>query len=199
MRAASIVVLASGDGSLAEALIRAGRADGLFAVDALVTDRDGINALQRAANLETPVVVVDFDSYANRDDWENELAARIASFEPWLVVSAGFMRILSPEFLTRFKIINSHPSLLPHFPGAHAVADALAAGVGETGCTVHFVDSGIDTGPVLAQRKLQISPEENVMTLHERIKEIERVLLPEVVTGLVLDHFATSEESGQGE
>lgn len=199
MRAASIVVLASGDGSLAEALIRAGRADGLFAVAALVTDRDGINALKRAANLETPVVVVDFDSYANRDDWENELAARIASFEPWLVVSAGFMRILSPEFLTKFKIINSHPSLLPHFPGAHAVDDALAAGVGETGCTVHFVDSGIDTGQVLAQRKLQIFPEDNVMRLHERIKEIERVLLPEVVTGLALDHFATSEESGQGE
>ncbi len=199
MRAASIVVLASGDGSLAEALIRAGRADGLFAVAALVTDRGGINALQRAANLDTPVVVVDFDSYANRDDWENELAARIASFEPWLVVSAGFMRILSSEFLTKFKIINSHPSLLPHFPGAHAVDDALAAGVGETGCTVHCVDSGIDTGRVLAQRKLQIFPEENVITLHERIKEIERVLLPEVVTGLVLDNFATLEESGQGE
>ena len=191
--------MASGDGSLAEALIRAGRADGLFAVAALVTDRGGINALKRAANLDTPVVVVDFDSYANRGDWENELAARIARFEPWLVVSAGFMRILSPEFLTKFKIINSHPSLLPHFPGAHAVDDAIAAGVDETGCTVHFVDSGIDTGRALAQRKLQILPEDNVMTLHERIKEIERVVLPEVVTGLALAHFATPEGSGQGE
>ena len=191
--------MASGDGSLAEALIRAGRANAPFSVVALVSDRGNINALKRAANLDTPVVVVDFDSYANRDDWENELAARIASFEPWLVVSAGFMRILSPEFLTKFKIINSHPSLLPHFRGAHAVDDAIAAGVDETGCTVHFVDTGIDTGRVLAQRKLQIFPEDNVITLHERIKEIERVLLPEVVTGLALAHFATPEESGQRE
>ena len=199
MRAASIVVLASGDGSLAEALMRVGRASAAFSVVALVSDRDGIKALKRAANLETPAVVVDFESFANRNDWEKELAARIASFGPWLVVSAGFMRILSPEFLTKFKVINSHPSLLPHFPGARAVEDALAAGVGETGCTVHFVDAGIDTGQVLAQRKLQIFPEDNALTLHERIKEIERVLLPEIVTGLALTHFAKSEESGQRE
>ena len=191
--------MASGDGSLAEALIRAGGASASFAVVALVSDRGAINALKRADNLDTPVVVVDFDSFTDRDDWESELAERISSFEPWLVVSAGFMRILSPKFLTKFKVINSHPSLLPHFPGAHAVDDALAAGVSETGCTVHFVDSGIDTGQVIAQRKLQIFPEDDATSLHERIKEIERVLLPEVVIELALTHFAKSEESGQRE
>ena len=176
--------MASGDGSLAEALIRAGRADGLFAVAALVTDRGGINALKRADNLDTPVVVVDFDSYANRDDWENELAARIASFEPWLVVSAGFMRILSPEFLTKFNVINSHPSLLPDFPGAHPVADTLAAGATETGCSVHYVDAGVDSGPIIAQRKIVILDGDDEASLHERIKEVERVFLPEVVADL---------------
>ena len=191
--------MASGEGSLAEALIRAERAGAPFLVAALVTDRGEVNALKRAANLVTPVVVVDFNSFAERSDWERELASCVASFDPWLVVSAGFMRILSPQFLAQFKVINSHPSLLPLFPGAHAVAGALAAGVGETGCTVHWVDSGIDTGQVLAQRKVRIVAEDNVTTLHERIKEIERILLPEVVTELALARLATAEKSGHRE
>lgn len=195
MRAASIVVLASGNGSLAEALIRVGQDGAPYSVAALVTDRSGVNALSRAARLATPTTVVDFGSFADRDEWERSLTSVVASFEPWLVVSAGFMRILSPRFLARFKIINSHPSLLPLFPGSHAVADALAAGVTETGCTVHWVDSGVDSGPVIAQRKVPISVGDEVMTLHERIKEVERVLLPEVVTELARSRIKTSGES----
>jgi len=196
VRAASIVVLASGDGSLAEALIRVGQDGAPYSVAALVTDRGGVNALSRAARLATPTTVVDFDSFADRDEWERSLTSVVASFEPWLVVSAGFMRILSPRFLARFKIINSHPSLLPLFPGSHAVADALAAGATETGCTVHWVDSGVDSGPVIAQRKVPISVGDEVMTLHERIKEVERILLPEVVTELARSRIKTSGKSG---
>ena len=184
MRAASIVILASGEGSLAEALIHMELENAPYSVAALVTDRSNINVLKRAATMATPAVVVDFNSFAERRDWESELASIVASYDPWLVVSAGFMRILSPRFLAQFKVINSHPSLLPLFPGMHAVADALAAGVEETGCTVHLVDSGVDTGPVLAQRKVRIATDDNATTLHERIKEIERVLLPEVVAEL---------------
>jgi len=191
VRAASIVVLASGDGSLAEALIRVGQDGAPYSVAALVTDRGGVNALSRAARLATPTVVVDFGSFADRDEWERSLTSVVASFDPWLVVSAGFMRILSPRFLARFKIINSHPSLLPLFPGSHAVADALAAGATETGCTVHWVDSGVDSGPVIVQRKVSISVGDEVMTLHERIKEVERILLPEVVTELARSRIKT--------
>jgi len=184
--AAPIVVLASGDGSLAEALIQVAKAGAPYSVAALVTDRDGVNALNRAARLLTPTVVVDFDAYANRADWESALAQTVASFRPWLVVSAGFMRILSPKFLAQFDVINSHPSLLPLFPGSNSVADALAAGVSETGCTVHKVDSGVDTGPVIVQRRVSILAGDDESSLHERIKEIERVLLPEVVVELAM-------------
>lgn len=184
MRAAPIVVLASGDGSLAEALIRASQDGAPYEVAALITDRTGINALNRAARLDIPTVVVEYGSYGNREDWESALADAVANFDPWLVVSAGFMRILSPKFLARFKLINSHPSLLPLFPGSHAVAEALASGARETGCTVHEIDAGVDTGPVIAQRKVAILESDDESTLHERIKEVERVLLPEVVTEL---------------
>lgn len=196
MRTAPIVVLSSGDGSLAEALIRVGQDGAPYSVAALVTDRGGVNALSRAARLATPTAVVDFDSFADRDEWERSLTSVVASFDPWLVVSAGFMRILSPRFLARFKIINSHPSLLPLFPGSHAVADALAAGATETGCTVHWVDSGVDSGPVITQRKVSIFVGDEVMTLHERIKEVERILLPEVVTELARSRIKTSGKSG---
>jgi phosphoribosylaminoimidazolecarboxamide formyltransferase/IMP cyclohydrolase len=186
VRAAPIVILASGDGSIAESLIQAAHEGAPFSVAALLTDRAEINAINRAASLGIPVEVVDFKEYENRADWEEELARRVASFEPWLVVSAGFMRILSPKFLAQFGIINSHPSLLPLFPGAHAVADALSAGVDQTGCTVFSVDEGVDTGPIIAQRDVQILAHDDVATLHERIKVVERKLMPEVVTELAL-------------
>lgn len=187
MPAPSIVILASGDGSLAEALIRAAQGEAIFQVAALVTDRSDVNALRRAASLSIPSAVVDFNVFSTRADWENALSKVVASFNPWIVVSAGFMRVLSPEFLADFVVINSHPSLLPLFPGTHAVRDALAAGELTTGCTVHFVDAGVDTGPVIEQREVSVDPSDTEATLHERIKVIERVLLPEVVAKLALE------------
>lgn len=192
MRTTPIIVLASGDGSLAEALIRVGEGGAPYFVAAIITDRGEIKVLDRAAKLRTPTRVVDFKAFASRADWENALLSEVANFDPFLVVSAGFMRILSPNFLARFKVINSHPSLLPLFPGAHPVADTLAAGVMETGCSIHFVDSGVDTGPVIDQRKVLIDEKDTVESLHERIKEVERVLLPEVVTKLALAHQQAS-------
>jgi phosphoribosylglycinamide formyltransferase-1 len=123
----------------------------------------------------------------SRDDWCQVLADSVQRFQPEWVVCAGFMRILSGDFLQRFpgRVINTHPSLLPQFPGAHAVADALAAGVTSTGASVHFVDEGIDTGPVLAQEVVPVLPGDNLSSLHERIKQTERRQLVHVVAKLV--------------
>jgi phosphoribosylglycinamide formyltransferase-1 len=123
---------------------------------------------------------------ADREEWDLRLLAAIESADPDWIVSAGFMRIIGPQVLSRYqgRIINTHPALLPAFPGAHAVRDALAAGVTSTGCTVHFVDSGVDTGPVIAQRKVEILEGDSEATLHERIKEVERDLIVSVVRDL---------------
>ena len=114
---------------------------------------------------------------------EDDVQDAVAAYRPDLVVSAGFMKILGPAFLARFagRVVNTHPALLPAFPGAHAVADALAHGVRVTGCTVHLVDAGVDTGPIVAQQAVDIEPDDDVDTLHERIKVVERRLLVEVI------------------
>jgi phosphoribosylglycinamide formyltransferase-1 len=124
---------------------------------------------------------------SDRSEWDRELLAAIESTDPDWIVSAGFMRILGPAVLSRFqgRIVNTHPAWLPAFPGAHAVRDALAAGATSTGCTVHFVDGGVDTGPVIAQRAVEIFPTDNEASLHERIKVVERDLIIEVVQDLV--------------
>jgi phosphoribosylglycinamide formyltransferase-1 len=123
----------------------------------------------------------------SRDDWCQVLADSVQRFQPEWVVCAGFMRILSGDFLQRFpgRVINTHPSLLPQFPGAHAVADALAAGVTSTGVSVHFIDEGIDTGPVIAQEVVPVLPGDDLSSLHERIKQTERRQLVDVVAKLV--------------
>jgi len=113
----------------------------------------------------------------DRAIWDQELLSLVKKYQPDLVVSAGFMRILAPQFVQTFKVINSHPALLPLFPGAHAVRDALAAGATETGTTIHWVDEGIDTGEVIAQERLEITPTDTEESLHERIKIIERGLI----------------------
>jgi phosphoribosylglycinamide formyltransferase-1 len=113
----------------------------------------------------------------DRATWNIELEGLIAALRPDLVVSAGFMRILPAAITDRFKIINSHPALLPLFPGAHAVRDAMAAGATETGTTIHWVDAGVDTGEVIAQEKVEILPEDTEESLHERIKIVERGLI----------------------
>lgn len=150
-------------------------------VVAVAADRTGIRALDvaRTAGLET--LVHPLGDSPDRETWDAAFTAAVDAAEPDLVVSAGFMKILGPQFLAAFPVVNTHPALLPAFPGAHAVRDALAYGVQVTGCTVHLVDHGVDTGPVLAQRAVAVEDGDDEATLHERIKTVERELLVDVV------------------
>ena len=120
---------------------------------------------------------------ADRAEWDRGLTARVAAYTPDLVISAGFMKLVGAAFLDEFegRFINTHPALLPRFPGAHAVRDALAAGVSVTGCTIFAVDAGVDTGPIIAQAPVPVQPGDTEATLHERIKQTERRLLVDVV------------------
>ena len=179
-----IVVLASGSGTLLQALLDSDLRPFIVAVG---TDRGDAGALGRAVNRGVPTFVVDPAAFANRADWDEALQEAVSAQDPDLIVSAGFMRILCPEFVAAFagRIINTHPALLPQFPGAYAVRDALAAGVRETGCTVHYIDEGVDTGPIIAQVTVEILPGDDEATLHERIKVAERSLLIAVITELI--------------
>ncbi len=180
------MILASGTGSLTSALLDAADDDEYPAtVAAVVSDRE-CAALKSAQRRAVPTDVVPMTS--DRADWDRALADTVAGYQPDLVVSAGFMRILGVAFLARFggHIINAHPALLPSFPGAHAVPAALAHGVKVTGSTIHLVDAGVDTGPILAQAPVAVSPGDDEITLHERIKMVERVLLVAVVRSIAL-------------
>ena len=172
-----LVLLASGTGSLAQSVIDSG-----FEISAVVSDVPGAQVIDRAVAANIPSKVIPFRK--PRAEWDAELFNYVAELNPDLVVSVGFMRILSAEFVKRFKVINSHPALLPSFPGAHAVRDALAAGVTQTGCTVHWVDTGVDTGEVIAQRSVDVLPTDDEASLHERIKIAERELIVETIKGL---------------
>jgi phosphoribosylglycinamide formyltransferase-1 len=179
---ARLVVLVSGAGTNLQALLEAS-ADPAYGVEivAVGADRDDIEALGRASKFDVPTFVVRVQDHADRGNWDRELSAQTARYAPDLVVSAGFMKLLGPEFLGRFPVVNTHPALLPAFPGAHAVRDALAYGVTLTGCTVHWVDDGVDTGPVIAQAVVPVHGDDDEATLHERIKSVERDLLVDVV------------------
>jgi phosphoribosylglycinamide formyltransferase-1 len=191
-----VVVLVSGSGTNLQAMIdAAGNAAYGVRIVGVGADRNGITALHRAAAAGIPTFVCRVRDYATRADWDTALAERIGDHEPALVVSAGFMKLLGPQVLSRWTVINTHPALLPALPGAHAVRDALAAGVTETGCTVHVVDAGIDTGPVLAQTAVPVVPGDTEESLHERIKTVERVLLVEYV-GRAAREGLVVEESG---
>jgi len=150
---------------------------------AVISDQKDAAVLDRAhkARIETFTIPM----LADRTEWDRELEILIAALKPDLVVSAGFMRILSERITSRFKIINSHPALLPLFPGAHAVRDALAAGATETGTTIHWVDAGVDTGKVIAQERVEIRPEDTEESLHERIKIVERGLIVATIASLL--------------
>ena len=176
-----IVVLASGTGSLFKALLDA--QDDTFTVAALVTDNPDAGAIAHADAAGVEVRVVSPKDFADRDEWDEALTAAIAEFKPVLIVSAVFMRVLGHDTLQAFpdRIINTHPALLPAFPGAHAVRDALAASATQTGSTVHVVDAGVDTGPVIAQEPVAVLPADDEAALHERIKVVERRLLVDVV------------------
>ena len=179
---AGIVVLVSGSGTNLQALIDAA-SDPAYGVRILAVgaDRDGIAGLARAERAGIPTFVCRVGDHAHRDAWDAALADAISAHDPVLVVSAGFMKLLGPKVLGRHTVVNTHPALLPAFPGAHAVRDALAYGARVTGCTVHVVDAGVDTGPVLAQTPVAIEEGDTEESLHERIKTLERTLLVDVV------------------
>ncbi len=183
-----IVVLVSGSGSNLQAVIDAVREGSLpVTIAAVGADRPGTGGVERAraAGLET--FVVNFGQFHERPDWNRALTDAVAAYEPDYVVSSGFMRIVDQHFLDRFpnRYLNTHPALLPSFPGAHGVRDALAYGVKVTGCTVMIADAGVDTGPILAQAPVAVLPDDTEDALHERIKIQERRLLIETLAGLV--------------
>lgn len=184
---ARVVVLASGTGSLLAALLKSAVGDYPVRVVAVGTDRV-CAALDIAAAASIPAFTVPLADYPDRAAWDAAITEATAAHEPDLVVSAGFMKILGPKFLSRFpaRVINTHPALLPAFPGAHAVPDALAHGVRVTGCTVHLVDAGTDTGPILAQQAVDVLDDDDEATLHERIKIIERQLLVDVLEAFAI-------------
>ena len=187
---AGLVVLVSGTGSNLAALLDA-TADAAYGarVVAVGADRAGIPALDRASAAGIDTFVVRVEDHATRDDWDAALTTATAAYDPVLVVSAGFMKLVGKRFLERFTMVNTHPALLPAFPGTHAVRDALTYGATVTGCTVHVVDAGIDTGPVIAQRAVDVLPDDDQAGLHERIKEIERGLLVDAVGRMVRDGY----------
>jgi len=175
-----IVILASGSGTLAQAIFDAPLDADIVAV---ISDQKDAPVLERAqkARIETFTIPM----LPDRAEWDREIETLIAALKPDLVVSAGFMRILSERITSRFKIINSHPALLPLYPGAHAVRDALAAGAAETGTTIHWVDAGVDSGQVIAQERVEIYPGDTEGSLHERIKIVERGLIVATITSLL--------------
>lgn len=182
---ARLVVLASGTGSLLQSLLDAAVGDYPARIVAVGVDRD-CRAAQIAAAAGIPSYCVRLGDHPDRLAWDAALTEATAEHNPDLILSVGFMKILGPEFLSRFpgRVINTHPALLPAFPGAHAVPDALSYGVKVTGCTVHLVDAGMDTGPILAQRAVEVNDGDNEETLHERIKVVERRLLVDVLAAL---------------
>lgn len=190
---ARVVVLVSGSGTLLQALLDATAEAGFPAVVVAVgADRPGIEGLARAERAGIQTFVLAPADHPGRAAWDGAVAAAVSTHRPDLVVSAGFMKILGPGFLAGIgcPMINTHPSLLPAFPGYRAVADAIAYGVKVTGATVHLVDTGVDTGPVVAQSAVPVAPGVMVDALHERIKIEERRLLVSTVAALAR-HGAT--------
>ncbi len=188
-------MLVSGAGSNLQALLDAG-ADPAYGAEvvAVGADREQIPALARAAAAGVPSFVVSVAAFADRAAWDRALTEAVSAYQPDLVVLAGFMKIVGAEFLARFsqQVLNTHPALLPAFPGAHPVRDTLAYGAKLTGVTVHLVDAGVDTGPVVAQAPVPVLPADTEESLHERIKDVERVLLVGAVGRMVRQGYAVN-------
>lgn len=179
---ARVVVLISGTGSNMAALMEAAKDPGYGAeIVAVGTDREGTRGVEVAQAAGVPTFVVPFRSFSDRSAWDTAMSDRIAEHEPDLVVSAGFMRILGPAVIGRHQAVNIHPALLPSFPGAHAVRDALAHGVRITGTTIHFLDEGVDSGPIIDQVAVPVEDGDDESSLHERIKVVERRMLVDTV------------------
>ena len=173
-----LVVLVSGSGTNLQALLDAS-ADPAYGADvvAVGADRDGIEGLARAERAGTPTFVRRVRDYPSRDDWDRALAEAVGEHQPDLVVSAGFLKLVSEEFLGQFRMVNTHPALCPAFPGMHGAAEALAYGVKVTGATLFVVDGGVDTGPIVAQVAVPVEDADTADSLHERIKVAERQML----------------------
>lgn len=180
-----VVVLASGSGTLLQSIIDH---QGAYEVCGVVADVS-CQAIERAESAGIPSAVVQFQRGGDRQAWDRQLVQQVSEYHPDLVVSAGFMKILGRSFLDVYegRTVNTHPALLPAFPGAHAVRDALSYGVKVTGTTVHLVDEGVDTGAILAQRALEVRPGETEAELHERIKAMERDLIVAVLQSTTID------------
>jgi phosphoribosylglycinamide formyltransferase 1 len=176
-----IGVLVSGEGTNLQALI-----DARLPVAAVASNQEGVKALVRAERAGISTAVFELGDYASREERDTAMADWLAGRGVELVVCAGYMHLLTPAFLGRFprRIVNVHPALLPRFPGLQPIRDALAAGVAETGATVHFVDEGVDTGPVIRQERVAIEPGDTVESVRARVQAVEHRLLPEVVRQL---------------
>ena len=176
-----VVILASGTGSITQAIIDATDLD--IQIIAVVSDKADAKVLDRArqAKINTSVIELKDDRAA----WDKQLFDQVNQYQPDLVISAGFMKILSADFVNFFPTINSHPALLPELPGAHAVRDALAAGVTVTGTTVHWVDAGVDTGPIITQMEVPVLPGDSPQALAARVLEQEHLLYPQAVRDLL--------------
>jgi phosphoribosylglycinamide formyltransferase-1 len=189
---ARVVVLVSGSGTNLQALLDASSDPAYGArIVAVGADRDGIEGLARADRHKVPTFVARLKDFSSRDAWDHALADRVAAFEPDLVVLAGFMKLVGPEFLERFegKVVNTHPALCPSFPGVNGPGDALAYGVKVTGATLFVVDAGVDTGPIVAQTVVPVEDDDDVSALHERIKVAERQMLVDNVGRLAREGF----------
>lgn len=177
-----LVVLVSGSGTNLQALLDACADPGYGAeVVAVGADRGDIEGLARASRAGVPTFVCRVGDHDSRDDWDAALADAVAAYEPDLVVSAGFMKLVGAGFLERFAMVNTHPALCPSFPGMHGPRDALDYGVKVTGATLFVVDGGVDTGPIVAQATVPVEDDDDVDSLHERIKVAERAMLVDTV------------------
>ena len=190
------MVLVSGGGTNLQALIDA-TADPSYGVriEAVGADRDDIEGLSRAHRANIPTFVCRVGDFATREEWDAALTAQVAAYRPRLVILAGFMKLTGKAFLARFGgcTVNTHPALSPSFPGMHGPQDALDYGVKVTGCTLFVVDSGVDTGPIVAQTAVPVHDDDTTETLHERIKTAERLMLVEFVGRMVRDGFTVNQ------
>lgn len=193
-----LAVLVSGKGSNLKAIIAATEKKGPPAkgfpaqVQVVISDKQHSGGLEMARGKNIPAIFIDPKTFESREAYDQMLMATIKEYNIDLIVLAGFMRVLSPMFVKAFpkQILNIHPSLLPQFPGLHAVKDALLAKVKTTGCTVHYVDEGIDTGPVIMQRMVSVLPEDTEDSLHARIQQEEHILYPEAIEFILCKHLS---------
>ncbi len=190
---ARLVVLVSGEGTNLQALIDAAQDEAYGAeVVAVGSDRPGIKALDRARQNNIPTFTISMKGYETRREWDEALTEACQKYAPDLIVLAGFMKLVGEPFLKSFpgRCVNTHPALLPSFPGTHGVREALDHGVKVTGCTVLIIDDGVDTGPIVAQASVPVHEDDDEETLHERIKVAERALLVDTVGRMVREGWS---------